>query len=391
MNKKVLFVDDEMNVLNAMQRTLRGQFDVAVCDNPKKAAEVLRTEGPFAVLVSDMRMPGMNGIELLATARSVAPDTVRVMLTGNADQRTAIEAVNKGEIFRFLSKPADPTVLKNVLALGVRQYELVSAEKELLEQTLNGSVKVLAEMLSIVKPEAFGRTDRLRAIAKQIASRVDNVVEWELDTAVSLALLGCVGLRSELLDKVLQGFPLSNAEKLEYEAHPLLAADLIKNIPRLANVADAVLYQNKRFDGGGFPIDDRKGEDLPLGSRILHLVLAYDELTRRGTADAAVYEELRQQQGRFDPRMLDALRGGIEGLGSTAVFRIPVQKVTDGMTIQEDVKTTTGTLLVCSGQVVTPTVRAHLARFHDSGLLTAPLLVSAGGPAAEPAAEAAQA
>jgi response regulator RpfG family c-di-GMP phosphodiesterase len=379
-NKKVLFVDDEMNVLNAVQRNLRGHFDISVCDNPKRAAEVLRSEGPFAVLVSDMRMPGMNGVELLASAREIAPDTVRVMLTGNADQRTAIEAVNKGEIFRFLNKPADPVVLKNVLTLGIRQFELVSAEKELLEQTLNGSVKVLAEILSIVKPEAFGRTDRLRAVAKQIARRLDDVVAWELDTAASLALLGCVGLRSELLEKVLTGSPLSSSDKLEYVAHPLLAADLIKNIPRLANVADTLLYQHKHFDGSGFPMDERKGEDLPIGSRILHLVLAYDELKGQGASDAAIYENLRRQQGRFDPRVLDALRAGVDGVATVSVFRVPVEEVKDGMTIQEDVKATTGTLLVCNGQVVTPTVRAHLTRFHDSGLLTAPLLVSAAQP-----------
>jgi response regulator RpfG family c-di-GMP phosphodiesterase len=308
------------------------------------------------------------------------------MLTGNADQQTAIDAVNKGEIFRFLSKPTEPDVLRNVIALGIRQHQLITAEKELLEQTLNGSVKVLVEILSLVKPEVFGRVDRLRVKAKEIAERLGDVSAWELDTSVSLALLGCVGLRPELLDKVSQGGPLSSAERLEYAAHPLLAADLIRKIPRMSSVADALLYQHKHFDGTGFPIDTRTGGDLPLGSRVLHLVLAHDELKRQGWSDASILERMRTERGRFDPRVLDAFAATIDSSGERKVLRLPIMEIHDGMTIQEDVKTTKGMLLVCQGQVVTPAVRQHLINFHDAGLLDSQVLVTA---AAESAASAA--
>ena len=376
MNKRVLFVDDEPNVLSAVQRTLRGHFEVETCQDPTQAAGVLRASS-FAVLVSDMRMPGMNGVELLAEAKKVAPDTVRVMLTGNADQQTAIEAVNKGEIFRFLNKPTDPAVLRSVLELGVRQHQLITAEKELLERTLNGSLKVLAEILSIVKPEIFGRTDRLRAKAKEIAVRLGDIREWELDTAASLALLGCVGLSAEVLDKVLQGSALSAAQKMEYAAHPLLAADLVRNIPRMETIADTLLYQHKHFDGTGFPADQRRGEDLPIVARILHLVLAYDELKTQGWSDASIYENLRASKNRFDPRVLEAFGACIEGGGSSKVLKVSIKDIKDGMRIEEDVKTTTGILLVCHGQEVTPTVRQHLMKFQDAGLLSGQVLVMA--------------
>jgi response regulator RpfG family c-di-GMP phosphodiesterase len=371
----VLFVDDEPNVLSAIQRTLRGQYEVETSDDPKRAIAMLQNSAAFAVIVSDMRMPGMNGVEMLAAARQLAPDTVRVMLTGNADQQTAIDAVNKGEIFRFLTKPTDPDVLRNVLALGTRQYQLVTAERELLEKTLNGSVKVLTEMLSIVKPEAFGRTDRLREKATQIAARLGDPCKWELDAAVSLALLGYVGLRPELLDKLLQGAALTSSERLEHAAHPLLAADLLKNIPRLGTVADIVLYQNKHFDGSGFPLDNRKGDDLPIGSRILHLVLAYDDLKSQGWSDASIDEKLRSQPARFDPRVIEAFTQSIDS-GSLKVLRMPIKDLKNGMTIQEDVRTTKGMLLVCQGQVVTPTVRQHLANFLAAGLLVNHVLVT---------------
>jgi response regulator RpfG family c-di-GMP phosphodiesterase len=385
-NKRILFVDDEPNVLSAVQRTLRGQFEVETCQDPTRAVSLVSSKTPFAVVVSDMRMPVMNGVEFLAEAKKKAPDTVRVMLTGNADQQTAIDAVNQGEIFRFLNKPTDPAVLRNVLELGVRQHQLITAEKELLEKTLNGSLKVLAEILSIVKPEIFGRTDRLRAKAKEIAAHLTDIREWELDTAASLALLGCVGLPAELLDKVLQGAALNAPQKMEYAAHPLLAADLVKNIPRMENIADTLLYQHKHFDGTGFPADQRRGEDLPIGARILHVVLAHDELKNQGWSDASIYENLRNQKSRFDPRVLEAFGACIGDAGASKVLRIPIKEIKDGMRIEEDVKTTTGILLVCHGQEVTATVRQHLMKFHDAGLLGNQVLVMAAADRAASAA-----
>ena len=386
MNKRILFVDDEPNVLSAVQRTLRGHFEVETCQDSTLAVSLVRSKTPFAVVVSDMRMPGMDGVEFLAEAKKNAPDTVRVMLTGNADQQTAIDAVNKGEIFRFLNKPTDPAVLRNVLELGIRQHQLITAEKELLEKTLNGSLKVLAEILSIVKPEIFGRTDRLRAKAKEIATQLGDIREWELDTAASLALLGCVGLSTELLDKVLQGAALNAAQKMEYAAHPLLAADLVKNIPRMESIADTLLYQHKHFDGTGFPADQRRGDDLPIGARILHVVLAYDELKAQGWSDASIYENLRSRKSHFDPRVLEAFGACTEDAGASKVLRIPIKEIRDGMRIEEDVKTTTGILLVCHGQEVTPTVRQHLMKFHDAGLLGNQVLVMAGADRAASAA-----
>src|SRR5258708_28798973 len=101
--EKILFVDDEPNVVEAYQRSLRRDFQNAIATSGAQALEMIAAGGPYAVVVSDMRMPEMDGVQFLTKASELAPDTVRIMLTGNADQQTAIEAVNQGHIFRFLN------------------------------------------------------------------------------------------------------------------------------------------------------------------------------------------------------------------------------------------------------------------------------------------------
>jgi DNA-binding NtrC family response regulator len=148
MSNKILCIDDDANVLTGIQRNLRKQFDIDTAVGALAALKLIEKECPYAVIVADMQMPGMNGVEFLNIARKKYPDTVRVMLTGNADQKTATDAVNRGHIFSFLNKPCPPEKLAEVLTDGIKQYRLITAERELLENTLNGSVKVLMEILS---------------------------------------------------------------------------------------------------------------------------------------------------------------------------------------------------------------------------------------------------
>jgi response regulator RpfG family c-di-GMP phosphodiesterase len=224
-------------------------FDVHTATDGGEALDLIAKSEPFSVVVCDCRMPAMDGIELLQRVARAAPSSVRIMLTGNTDQATAVAAVNKGDVFRFLNKPCESEELKQVLTLAVRQYELVTAEKELLEQTLKGSIKVLADLLGIAKPEAFGRTARLRRKARELAARFPSVKIWELDTAALLSQLGCVNVAQEILDKRQRGEALNERDESAFASHPLLGADLISRIPRLERVGKIVREDIKTDDG----------------------------------------------------------------------------------------------------------------------------------------------
>lgn len=128
---KILFVDDEQHLLDAMRRQFRGQFEMATALGGHEGLRVLQNDGPFAVIVSDFRMPMMNGVEFLERSRDISPDSVRIMLTGYTEHQTAIDAVEKGHVFHFLTKPCDGETLAAALQAAMDLYELNNSLKGL--------------------------------------------------------------------------------------------------------------------------------------------------------------------------------------------------------------------------------------------------------------------
>ena len=169
---RVLLVDDEPAVLEGIQRLLRKQYDITLANGPQAALDAIDPARPFAVVVSDMRMPGMNGAQLLSRFYERTPDTVRMLLTGQADLDAAISAVNDGHLFRFLTKPCPHELFAPALAAAVEQHRLVTSERVLLEQTLLGTTRALTEMLSLLDPGTFGAAMRQHERVRTLAGKL---------------------------------------------------------------------------------------------------------------------------------------------------------------------------------------------------------------------------
>ncbi len=386
---KVLFVDDEPRILQAYQRGLRRHFEIHGATSGEQALKLLETEGPFPVVVSDMRMPGMNGIDLLVRIKERSPDTVRVMLTGNADQQTAIEAVNEGDVFRFLTKPCSVESLARTLAAAFKQYRAITAERELLEQTVRGAAEALSEVLSLVDPEAFGRTQRLKRLMRDMAVAMGLRESWEAETAAMLSQIGCVVLPGELLRKVTSGAPLTAKERERFLQHPGVGADLLARIPRLDGVAEIIRYQEKGFDGSGPPPGEVCGEAIPLGARMLKVVLDFDRHESSGLSGTEALRALREDGGLYDGRVLTALELMVEARLPEECRMVDVRRLADGMILNDEIRTARGILVVSRGQEITPSVRSRLLSFCRNGTLPERLMVAviepgrqAGGSAA---------
>jgi response regulator RpfG family c-di-GMP phosphodiesterase len=375
MNRRVLFVDDEPEVLAGIARNLRKDFEIHTETDPRKALGMLEGSQPFAVIVADMRMPGMDGVDFLHEAKRISPLSIRLMLTGDASRQTPIGAVNRGDVFKFVTKPCEADTLRKVVELAARHHDIEVAEKAILEETLRGSVKALADVLALAQPLAFGRVHRLRAATNAIGALLGGCDGWELDATALLSQLGCVCLPLPLLEKIATGASLTDSERADYWKHPVLGAELVRNVPRLENIAVSILHQLKDYAGGGPPHDGLVGDAIPLPARILRVVLEHDALRGAGTCDEQTLSLLANSRNKFDQRVLAALATYLANRVAEAVPVLP-SLLECGMIVEQDVIADQGVLLLCRGQEVTPAVRAHLQRFHTAGLLPGPILVS---------------
>ncbi|MBZ5495705.1 MAG: response regulator [Acidobacteriia bacterium] len=369
MKDKILCVDDDQNILLAYQRQLRKQFQIDTALGGAEGLQALENDGPFAVVVSDLRMPGMNGIEFLTKVKERSPDTVRIMLTGNADTRAAIEAVNEGNIFRFLTKPCLPQDLAQTLQAGIDRYRLISAERDLLQNTLNGSIRVLTEILSIVDPQSFGRARMLRESMRILSGALKIADSWELELAAMLSQIGHVTVPPEIIIKEKSGQPLSDIEKEILSNIPQIGHTLLAHIPRLESVARIVLYQNKRFDGSGFPKDTVGGARIPLGARMLKVLTDLAQVETEGIARAKALEVQRKREGWYDPAILDAaflcfasppkLKQAVE----RSVHSMALKDLKVGQILLSDVVTCNGALLITAGNWVSETMLERIKNF----------------------------
>jgi FixJ family two-component response regulator len=372
MAEKILLVDDDNNILDGYRRSLSREFVMETAMGGEQALKLAADNGPYAVVVSDMRMPGMDGIQLLSKIKAQSPDTIRVMLTGNADMETAINAINEGSIFRFLNKPCSKETMAKTLTAALVQHRLVTAEKQLLEQTLIGSIQVLTEVLSLVNPAAFSRAERARRYIHHIVTSMKLANVWQYEVAAMMSQLGCVTLPSETIEAVYSGEKLSANEQTQYDAHPSVAYDLLSKIPRLEPIAWMIEHQNRPVR----EVDDSEKKDMRLGAEILRLTLAYEKLIHKGVSRTEAVHTLTGQNKNFSPQFFDALVELDPNSDEGEIRQCRIEALATGMIIQQDVRTGEGELLVSKGQEVTSPLLSKLKNFHARRVITGDVTVS---------------
>ena len=364
--EKILFVDDDLNILSGYMRALRkhGQFETAV--GAENGLLMLEHDGPYAVVISDRQMPQMDGVRFLSKVKEKSPDTVRIMLTGNADLESTIELVNQGNLFRFLTKPCSVEVIGKAIDDALQQYRIMLAERELLEKTLRGSVQVLVDILSMVDPNSFGRSQRLKDRIGPLARMMGVTNVWELELAALLSQIGCVTIPANVTAKSNTPQALSAVERDLLASVPEIGRKLLMNIPRLQNVAEIVLYQHKHFNGEGFPLTQVSGENIPLGSRLLLILQDLLQLEDNGATPSQAVDQLIKRAGRYDPKLLELLVKAYAGKvwrKEELIRQVAVKGLQIGDTLVSDVFNQDGMLLMTSGHKLTSATLEKLLNF----------------------------
>lgn len=367
-NRRILCVDDEPRVLEAIERTLFEQFEVSTETNPLRAVERLASEPAFAVVLSDMRMPGLDGAALLARARELTPLTTRMLLTGQAEVSSAIAAVNEGQILRFLCKPCPPEALIQALEVGVEQYRLVTAERELLERTVTGCVRLLSEVLSLVAPALFNRTQRIKALVGHMTKKLALEEPWRFEVAALFSMIGCVGLSEATLERVLLRQPLDATDQRAFDEHPLMAHRLLMQIPRFEEIAEMIRLQ---ATGPHAAVSD----DIQRGGAMLRIATEVERRTAQGKALPDAMSELERRSSPTEISLLKTLVDFRNAEGSTTVRALTVSQMTAEMILEEDVRTNNGVVVIPKGRELTMLLIERLFKFSRAATLVEPIRV----------------
>jgi CheY-like chemotaxis protein len=373
---RILCVDDEPRVLDGMRRTLGMDFEVVTAESGAQALALLIRRERFALTISDMRMPGMDGAAYLERASQLAPDMVRILLTGQADMQAATRAINYGKIFRFLTKPCEPDALRRAVDDALEQHRLLSSEKELLQKTLYGCVKVLTELLSLINPTAFTRACRINRLVQHVCKELNLTDAWQLDLAVMLAHLGYVGMAPELLERAYSGQPLSAADTALLGSAPRTATGMLAGIPRL-EVVLGIIERLAEPPAALVDVDRHQREGRLLWA--VHVVLAAERADQLSFAQpvARVVAEMLAAEAKFDPRVIELL-GQVEfhSAENRQLLKLSANELKMGMFLVEDARSKAGMVMARGGQEITPTVAVLLRRMAERNNLNEPLTVS---------------
>lgn len=320
MTEEILFVDDEEYILEiASQIFMESGIEILTARNAAEALDVVRTH-EIAVLVSDNHMPGMRGIDLLSRVKALSPETVKILMTGFADLETALEAINRVEVFRFIVKPWENTQLVGLVEDALKRYRLI---KSIIRGDEN-TMRSLVHALELKDPYTRGHSERVARYALLIARHL-GLDEDELKAIRYGSWLhdcGKIGVSENILNN--EG-PLDEADTHIIRNHPLWGADVARKARLSDMIVNIILSHHERYDGKGYP-SGLQAEEIPLEARIVSVADIYDALTterpyrKAYTPELALEMLVSMKKSVLDPKLVECFSsivacGGLESAG----------------------------------------------------------------------------
>lgn len=409
----ILCVDDEPNILSSLRRLFRPLgYKVHIAEGGKAGLAVMQAE-TIDLVISDMRMPEMDGAQFLDQVRTQWPNTVRLLLTGYSDIASTINAINQGQIYRYITKPWDDSDIvlivrqalerqaleqekKRLEALTIAQNDELKqlnasletkvqartaelqAANERLKSSFVTSIKVFSTLIEMRGGNLSGHSRRVADLTRKIATnlQLDAKQVQEVFVASLLHEIGKVGFADELLTTPVA--MMKPAQLDAYRKHPVQAEQLLLPLTDLRPASDIICAQFERFDGTGFP-DQLAGEAIPLAARILTLASDYDNMqigtltARQLNAEEAKIIIMHGIGKRYDPKVVEAF---IEVLGGTtrpeaekeqrAERSLPASELEAGMMLSRDLITPSGMLMLSADHVLDERLLHRIINFERS-------------------------
>jgi len=304
---KILVVDDEAANLRLLKRVLSDDYEVIGAESGAQGLEVLKQHA-VSLIITDQRMPGITGVQLLEQSLSVCPQAIKILLTGYTDVQALIDAINSGKVYKYISKPWDADELK-------------------LEEVSMGTIRALADALDAKCDYTSGHSLRVSRYAVGIGKAMnlpDDILK-DIELAGILHDIGKIGVPETILWKPER---LNPDEQSVMSFHPLKSAQIIGELQGLGRAREYVLHHHEFMDGSGYP-DHLVGEAIPLGSRIILVADAYDAMTtdrpyRKAIGHEKAASELRKHAGhQFDSKIVEALLSMVGEQGELVKDKMP--------------------------------------------------------------------
>jgi len=343
---KVLFVDDQAEVLDDIKVIVAEVCEPYTALNAEEGMKVFENEGPFTIVASDQILPGMNGAEFLAMVSRRDPYCSTMLVTGHANYRDAMRAVNDGHVFRLLDKPYAEQDLIDAIQAGVRQRELLESERVLLHETLVGAVNALTETLATVKPLFFGRAQRVKRMAGEVARYLNYPHVWRVETAAVFSQMASITLPEEEAENVFLRKQLRPQIVELVKKFPEVITHLLGHIPRLGNVReilDCLLVSSA-------PYQTPDKENTYKAYQILDAALEYDYLEVEGHDSEVILATLKGGHKEFDSQVIEAISQLLHKSRTRyLVNELPLDDLRVGMRLAEDLKLETEMLVAPKG------------------------------------------
>jgi CheY-like chemotaxis protein len=367
-----MFVDDDTALLNSLDRNLCFDYDLTTAESGQEALERIANEDPFRVIMTDMRMPGMDGVQFIEAARKVAPDTIYLMLTGNQDLDTAIRAVNSGNVFRFLNKPCETDEIQRSIDAALRQYELVDAEKELLHKTFVGAVSAVTNVLEKVRPDLTGVGFGVSSVVQDVCESTGIEVRWEYKLAARIAPLGFAIVDMPQLCSATDSFNPVKKYQQAYQEAAREASDLICKIPRLESVAE-IIRTYPDANGSFCHLKPKTNKAIvQVGASLLRIAVQTQLALSHGVFGADLPKELRDAMPDIHNDACDAtknlkLQGELEGV------QVPLNELLPGMVLRSDAVSLEGAVLLRAGKRLNT---ANIDRLREYAVDERPIVIT---------------
>ena len=311
---RILIVDDEPDNLQLLYRTLRGKYEIVKANSPQEALECLK-DGDYQCIISDHKMPGMDGVEFLKLSSNTHPNAMRLLVTAYSDVKILIDAINYAKIYRYIKKPYVPDELLHIVEASLEYYQL-KVDNELLisdlKELFSGTIKAIIEALDAKDSFTLGRSRRVAFYSAKMVEflNLDKSQAGIIELAGLLHDIGMIGVAEDILNKTQK---LTPEEFEEIKKHVHHSVKILEDIKQLYDVIEVIKYHHEYYDGNGYPFG-KKGEDIPLGSRIIAIADAFDSMVsdrayRQGLSHEEALRLIEEKAGsKFDPKLIDVFK-----------------------------------------------------------------------------------